>query len=191
MTTAAPTKTHIRWMIRRDMPDVLRAERDSFEFSWTEEDFLKCLRQRNCIGMVAEHNEKVVGFTHRSMDMGPGGAYHILSRGGVDRGGVTAHLPGGVAPHWLPYVAVDSCDDAATKAKSLGAKIFKGPFDAGEAGRMAVLVDPAGATFACAILDGRASPQAPSACFARLRPPEESLSCLVLTPPGRAVASRV
>jgi ribosomal-protein-alanine N-acetyltransferase len=55
-------KVHIRWMIRRDMPDVLRAERDSFEFAWTEEDFLKCLRQRNCIGMVAECNERVVGF---------------------------------------------------------------------------------------------------------------------------------
>ncbi len=62
MTTAAPTKTHIRWMIRRDMPDVLRTERDSFEYSWTEEDFLKCLRQRNCIGMVAEAEDRVVGF---------------------------------------------------------------------------------------------------------------------------------
>src|SRR5262249_10989755 len=55
-------KVHIRWMIRRDMPEVLHTEQESFEFSWTEEDFLKCLRQRNCIGMVAEHNEKVVGF---------------------------------------------------------------------------------------------------------------------------------
>jgi hypothetical protein len=40
------------------------------------------------------------------MDMGPAGAYHILSRGGVGRGGVTGHLQGGV-PHWLPYVSVD------------------------------------------------------------------------------------
>jgi ribosomal-protein-alanine N-acetyltransferase len=55
-------KVHIRWMIRRDMPEVLRAEQESFEFAWTEEDFLKCLRQRNCIGMVAECDEKVVGF---------------------------------------------------------------------------------------------------------------------------------
>ena len=44
----------IRWMIRRDMPEVLDIERLSFEFAWTEEDFLCCLRQRNCIGMVAE-----------------------------------------------------------------------------------------------------------------------------------------
>ena len=53
---------HIRWMIRRDMPEVLQAEQESFEYAWTEEDFLRCLRQRNCIGMVAEQGEKVVGF---------------------------------------------------------------------------------------------------------------------------------
>src|SRR5438128_2496292 len=55
-------RVHIRWMIRRDMPEVLQAEQQSFDYSWTEEDFLRCLRQRNCIGMVAEHDEKVVGF---------------------------------------------------------------------------------------------------------------------------------
>jgi ribosomal-protein-alanine N-acetyltransferase len=49
-------------MIRRDMPEVLQTEQESFEYSWTEEDFLRCLRQRNCIGMVAEQGEKVVGF---------------------------------------------------------------------------------------------------------------------------------
>jgi ribosomal-protein-alanine N-acetyltransferase len=49
-------------MIRRDMPEVLQTEEESFEYSWTEEDFLRCLRQRNCIGMVAEQGEKVVGF---------------------------------------------------------------------------------------------------------------------------------
>jgi len=53
---------HIRWMIRRDMPEVLDIENSSFEFAWTEEDFIRCLRQRNCIGMVAEHDERVVGF---------------------------------------------------------------------------------------------------------------------------------
>jgi ribosomal-protein-alanine N-acetyltransferase len=49
-------------MIRRDMPEVLEIEHASFEFAWTEEEFLRCLRQRNCIGMVAEQGEKVVGF---------------------------------------------------------------------------------------------------------------------------------
>lgn len=55
-------KVQVRWLIRRDMPEVLDIERQSFEFSWTEEDFLCCLRQRNCIGMVAECNHRIVGF---------------------------------------------------------------------------------------------------------------------------------
>ena len=61
-TEKEQARVHIRWMIRRDMPEVLQIETQSFEFAWTEEDFLRCLRQRNCIGMVAEHGEKVVGF---------------------------------------------------------------------------------------------------------------------------------
>lgn len=54
--------TQIRWLIRRDMPEVLEIERAAFEFPWLEEDFLCCLRQRNCIGMVAEYNHQIVGF---------------------------------------------------------------------------------------------------------------------------------
>lgn len=53
---------HIRWMIRRDMPEVLGIETGCFEFPWCEDDFIRCLRQRNCIGMVAEYDERVVGF---------------------------------------------------------------------------------------------------------------------------------
>jgi [ribosomal protein S18]-alanine N-acetyltransferase len=56
------SRTHIRWMIRRDMADVLAIESESFEFPWCEDDFLRCLRQRNCIGMVAEQDESVAGF---------------------------------------------------------------------------------------------------------------------------------
>ena len=61
-TEKEQVRVHIRWMIRRDMPEVLQTEQESFEYAWTEEDFLRCLRQRNCIGMVAEQGEKVVGF---------------------------------------------------------------------------------------------------------------------------------
>lgn len=53
---------HIRWMIRRDMASVLEIEDKSFEFPWSEEEFVRCLRQRNCIGMVAEKDDAVVGF---------------------------------------------------------------------------------------------------------------------------------
>lgn len=59
---ADATALHIRWMIRRDMPDITAIETASFEYAWTEDDFLRCLRQRNCIGMVAERGDRIVGF---------------------------------------------------------------------------------------------------------------------------------
>ena len=61
-TAKALVRVHIRWMIRRDMPEVLAIEHASFDFPWCEEEFLRVLRQRNCIGMVAEQGERVVGF---------------------------------------------------------------------------------------------------------------------------------
>ena len=53
---------HIRWMIRRDLPEVLAIEDESFEFPWPEKAFVLCLRQRNSVVMVAEYNDRVVGF---------------------------------------------------------------------------------------------------------------------------------
>jgi len=61
-TSPTQTRVHVRWMIRRDMPDVLGIEHASFEFPWCEDEFLRVLRQRNCIGMVAEQGERIVGF---------------------------------------------------------------------------------------------------------------------------------
>ncbi|MEZ6049047.1 MAG: ribosomal protein S18-alanine N-acetyltransferase [Planctomycetaceae bacterium] len=52
----------IRWLIRRDMPEVLEIEQSSFDHSWTEEDFLCSLRQRHCIGMVVELNDEIIGY---------------------------------------------------------------------------------------------------------------------------------
>lgn len=57
-----PIRGHIRWMIRRDMAEVLEIEERAFEFPWIEEDFNRCLRPRNRIHMVAEHEDRVVGF---------------------------------------------------------------------------------------------------------------------------------
>lgn len=53
---------HIRWMIRRDMPEVWEIEKACFPQPWSEEDFIRCLRQRNMVGMVAEYKGDVVGF---------------------------------------------------------------------------------------------------------------------------------
>ena len=72
MTATTPNGLgiHVRWMIRRDMSEVIGIEQEAFEFPWSEEDFTRCLRQRNCIGMVAELADSVVAFMiyelHRS-----------------------------------------------------------------------------------------------------------------------------
>ena len=89
--------------------------------------------------------EKVLGFSHRTLS-GPGGTYHILSRGGVDRGGVTDQ--GGERPHWLPYVAVDDADATIARARKLGGTICFGPEDIPNVGRFGVLQDPTGAALA-------------------------------------------
>ena len=61
-TGKAGLGVHIRWMIRRDMKVVLEIENDVSRYPWVEDDFIRCLRQRNCIGMVAESDEQVVGY---------------------------------------------------------------------------------------------------------------------------------
>lgn len=58
----APALVHIRWMIRRDESQVMQIEQLSFDQAWTWDDFQQCLRQRNCIGMVAEIGDQVVGY---------------------------------------------------------------------------------------------------------------------------------
>jgi [ribosomal protein S18]-alanine N-acetyltransferase len=52
-----------RWLVRRDMPEVMAIENASFADPWTEEEYLRQLRQRNCIGSVIERTEdsKMVG----------------------------------------------------------------------------------------------------------------------------------
>lgn len=58
----SPIPVHIRWMIRADMPAVTAIERECFDDPWTLDEFIRCLQQRNAIGMVAEDRDRVVGF---------------------------------------------------------------------------------------------------------------------------------
>lgn len=55
-------RVHVRWMIRRDIPEVLEIERVSFCDPWSEEEFLNELSRRKTIGMVAEHEERIVAY---------------------------------------------------------------------------------------------------------------------------------
>ena len=51
---------HVRWFTRRDMAEVMDIEGDSFEYPWSESDFIRVFH--HCIGMVAEHDEQVAGY---------------------------------------------------------------------------------------------------------------------------------
>jgi uncharacterized protein len=128
-------------LLRNTMGDLADAPAPHGHWLWNE------LHTRDPAKALA-FCEKVLGFSHRSMDMGPDGTYHILSRGGVDRGGVTSFLPDGVPPHWLPYVCVDDPDATIARARKLGAKIQAGPADIPGVGRFGVLQDPTGAVLA-------------------------------------------
>ncbi|MEK6914746.1 MAG: GNAT family N-acetyltransferase [Nanoarchaeota archaeon] len=52
----------IRWMIKKNLSEVLEIERESFEFPWMEEEFLCALRRRDCILMVANNYYNIHGF---------------------------------------------------------------------------------------------------------------------------------
>ena len=67
---------HVRWLIRSDLPVVLGIESKSFEFPWSEEEFIQCLRARDCIGLVAELENKVVGFVFYEIHTT---TFHVLS----------------------------------------------------------------------------------------------------------------
>lgn len=91
--------------------------------------------------------EKVFGYTHKDMDMGPAGTYHVLEKDGQMRGGVTSAQTG-VPPMWLPYVAVDDADKVVARAKKLGGTVHVEPADIPGVGRFSIFADPTGATIA-------------------------------------------
>jgi len=95
--------------------------------------------------------EKVFGFSHDAMDMGPQGTYYVLKdTSGRPRAGVMQQPADMRVPaHWLPYVHVADCDAAVAKATRLGAKqTLVAPTDIPNIGRFAVLLDPLGAAIA-------------------------------------------
>jgi predicted enzyme related to lactoylglutathione lyase len=79
--------------------------------------------------------------------MGDGATYTMLQKNGKAAGALYPLGPQqkGVPPHWNSYVCVESADDAAARAKDLGARVVMEPFDVMDYGRMAVVQDPTGA----------------------------------------------
>lgn len=89
------------------------------------------------------------GWTPDDNPMGPDDFYTIFKIDGRQVG-ATYTMPAqqraqGIPPHWLLYVATESADASAKRAAELGATIVAEPMDVFDAGRMAVVRDPAGA----------------------------------------------
>lgn len=91
------------------------------------------------------------GWDLNEQAMGPGETYSMFQLRGKEVAAAYTMRPeerqGGAPPHWNTYVTVKSADETATKAQTLGGKVFAPPFDVMDVGRMTVIQDPTGAVF--------------------------------------------
>jgi predicted enzyme related to lactoylglutathione lyase len=90
------------------------------------------------------------GWTYDRQDTGdPENPYFLAQQDGKVVSGLMKLSPdmqaGGMPPVWSTYVTVADVDATALQATDLGGQVFQAPMDVMEAGRMAVLADPAGA----------------------------------------------
>lgn len=92
--------------------------------------------------------EKVVGYSHQTLNASPGNMYRILESEGKGRAGVTDHMGDAARPHWLPYVYVDDPDAALARAEKNGGKLRTKPIEIPGVGRFGVVEDPTGAIIA-------------------------------------------
>jgi predicted enzyme related to lactoylglutathione lyase len=94
---------------------------------------------------------QIFGWTFEDTPIGPNDVYTIFQLEGRDTAAACTLRPDqlshGIPPHWNLYIAVESADATAGRAEQLGGKVLAPPFDVFDAGRMAVLQDPTGASF--------------------------------------------
>jgi predicted enzyme related to lactoylglutathione lyase len=113
-------------------------KRESYEpgtFSWVD------LSTSDAEGAKAFYGA-LFGWDFRD-DVIPGGVYTMCFREGDAVGAIVQQEER--PAHWNNYVSVESADEAAGKARQLGATMLEEPFEVMEFGRMAVFTDPGGA----------------------------------------------
>lgn len=94
--------------------------------------------------------QKVIGWSLMPWDADPN--YRMFTWNDIPMAGVML-LPeearqAGAPPHWLTYISVRDVDAILAQASGLGARTYLEPMDVPTVGRIAVLADPQGATFA-------------------------------------------
>jgi len=83
-----------------------------------------------------------------TMPPGSAGSYFIARLRGGDVAAVASPPEAAPpTPAWNTYIWVQSADETASKVLDAGGRVVMNPFDVGNAGRMAIFTDPAGAAF--------------------------------------------
>lgn len=99
----------------------------------------------NDVAAAKNFYAEMFGWT--SMDVpAADGTYTVLKAEGDDAAGMMPTRPG-MPSCWNVHFAVASADAIAEATVLAGGEVMNGPFDATDAGRMAVLQDPQGAVF--------------------------------------------
>ena len=95
---------------------------------------------------AAEFYSSLLGWkTKDAMPPDSGGEYHMARVRGKDVAALSSQADEGAPTTWNTYISVASADEAAAKALTAGGKTLTDPFDVFDAGRMAVMLDSAGA----------------------------------------------
>ena len=89
------------------------------------------------------------GWEYHAMKMDGGADYFVALSGGQGVAGIMdmSGMPQfeNVPPHWFTYLGVADVDAATAKTESAGGQIIRPPFDVPGIGRIAIVMDPAGA----------------------------------------------
>jgi predicted enzyme related to lactoylglutathione lyase len=89
------------------------------------------------------------GWSFNDLPVGDGASYSMATLKGDNVAAISSQQPeqaaAGVPPHWQMYVTVADVDASAALVEGAGGAVHVPPFDVMDAGRMAVIKDPAGA----------------------------------------------
>ena len=105
------------------------------QFSWNE------LVTTDIEGATAFYTH-LLGWTTTSF----GPDYTLFNKEDKNAGGMMKVPQPGMPAQWVAYICVEDVDATAAKAVELGGRVMAPPFDVPSIGRIAVLIDPQGAT---------------------------------------------
>jgi predicted enzyme related to lactoylglutathione lyase len=95
---------------------------------------------------------ELLNWTFQETPSSAGNTYTVAIRDGQQVAGMmeqTQEMRSADMPSfWLTYINVEDAAATCARAKELGGTVMREPFAAGEAGTMAIIVDPTGAAFA-------------------------------------------